>query len=382
MALVARSQGDATCTAQTHPPPPRLSRGESLILSMMITTLYLHRLVQHNLPPRYAWEGRGRRWRQRARLPCRQHRPPMPTSAACVPAPADYPCRELMVSVFLPVAPLAKATLSLAFLGTASLRLTASGGTLVPFAPGFQQAGVFAALTLWGGAAWWLIIAVLSISTTIRELPFSAAWCAAGGAGRRGGGCAAAAAKPRPACCCVRDAAAACAQLSPLPACLPPPCACRWSLLFPLGTFAQATVQLSNANMLNWGAFKAVGAGLSAATILAWSVCTAATLIYTWRRQLQARARGGRGPSCTHAAEGCCCAAAAAVRCPPSHATEALCRASLQGPDLGLIREEDDAADAQAAAAAQAGGAANGGACGSESGGGSKELAAAHLHGA
>lgn len=80
------------------------------------------------------------------------------------------------MSVFLPVAPLAKATLSLALLGTAAMRPTASGGTLVAFAPGFQQASVFAALTLWGAAAWWLVIAVLSISTTIKELPFSAAW--------------------------------------------------------------------------------------------------------------------------------------------------------------------------------------------------------------
>lgn len=70
----------------------------------------------------------------------------------------------------------------------------------------------------------------------------------------------------------------------------------RWGLLFPLGTFAQSTVRLSEASMLDWIVFKVLGAALDAATVLAWAVCCAATLIYSWRRQLQARARlDGRG---------------------------------------------------------------------------------------
>lgn len=84
-----------------------------------------------------------------------------------------------IVSSFLPVGPLAMSALALLNLGTAASRPgveAQSTEMLLHFAQAFEHSGIMAALFLWGAATWWLVVAVLSVGSTLRELPFNMGW--------------------------------------------------------------------------------------------------------------------------------------------------------------------------------------------------------------
>lgn len=123
--------------------------GISEPLVLMLTTLYLGRLLLYRLPP-----------------------------------------KESLVSSFLPVAGISMGGLGLLNLGTVMARpagpssgggsssMDLSGGeeTLFLYGAILEQVGAYAALLLWGASAWWLMVAVVSVGATLRELPFNMGW--------------------------------------------------------------------------------------------------------------------------------------------------------------------------------------------------------------
>ena len=90
----------------------------------------------------------------------------------------QLPGAELGVSMFLPLGPLGTGALALLQLGEAAPRLLAAQGLgeLAPVAPGV---GLLGALMLWGFGAWWLALATLTTRRFVKGgLPFNLGWWA------------------------------------------------------------------------------------------------------------------------------------------------------------------------------------------------------------
>lgn len=99
--------------------------------------------------------------------------------------------RELVVTIALPVGPLAMAAEALLHL-RAALRHAAAGAGATPCgssascgggggsscstALGLCSPAVAAALALWGAAAWWVVVAATMILSNLRRLEFSLGW--------------------------------------------------------------------------------------------------------------------------------------------------------------------------------------------------------------
>lgn len=165
--------------------------GISVPLALMLITLYLGRLAIHKLPP-----------------------------------------KELIVSSFLPVGPLAMSSLALLHLSTAAVRFDDSSPVMQRFAAALEETGLVAALLLWGTSTWWLVVAVASVLNSIHTMPFNTGW---------------------------------------------------WGFVFPMGVLSQTTVVLSMPSKLDSGVFKVLGAFFSAVTVAMWCVVATCTIVHRLR---------------------------------------------------------------------------------------------------
>ena len=116
----------------------------------------------------------------------------MHRSQSCWPLrpPARPPRREIIISVFIPVGPLAMAAVALLQLRAAiqhahSVEGGAMGGAGLQDQPppgnqhgaaGLESAAVAAALGLWAAALWWLVAVALLVLSELRRLPFNLGW--------------------------------------------------------------------------------------------------------------------------------------------------------------------------------------------------------------
>lgn len=95
--------------------------------------------------------------------------------------------RELTVTIFLPVGPLAMAAVALLQLHAAGQHAAAAAATHAAaagpgpaptpmFDAGLESLTVTAALVLWAAALWWLVAALVMIGSSIRSLAFNMGW--------------------------------------------------------------------------------------------------------------------------------------------------------------------------------------------------------------
>ncbi|WP_189005183.1 TDT family transporter [Deinococcus roseus] len=88
----------------------------------------------------------------------------------------QLPGREMALSMFLPIGPLATAALALLQLGGAAGPVLAAQN-LPSLTPVLQGIGLVGGLVLWGFACWWLVLALLTTCRYLKTgLPFNLGW--------------------------------------------------------------------------------------------------------------------------------------------------------------------------------------------------------------